>query len=445
MKLRVLIVCLAAATALCGATVSSSVTFNKDIQPILEKNCQGCHRPGEVAPMSFLTYQETRPWAKAIREAVLSKRMPPWFADPHHGKFSNDRSLEPGDIEKLTAWAERGAPEGKPAGRSQSKPFVEGWNIGTPDAVFEMPIEFQVPPSGTIDYQYVVIPTGLTEDKWIQMAEVRPGNRALVHHVIAFVREPGAKWLSEAKPGEPFVPRRRSSQGGEQRREGGEPQRREEVREGEFVVGFAPGTVPEILAPGQGKLIKAGSDLVFQMHYTANGKAGVDRTKIGLIFAKQPPAQRIFTIAAMNRKFVIPAGAANYQVDAQMTLHGEVTLTALLPHMHLRGKDFEYRVVYPTGESQVLLRVPKYSFNWQLSYYLEKPLLLPKGTRIECTAHFDNSPNNADNPDPNSDVRWGDQSWEEMMIGFMDVAFDAKTNPEDLLREKKPAPARTGE
>ncbi len=417
-----------AAGAAMGADVhsASAVTFHRDVLPVLQKNCQGCHRTGEAAPMSLVTYQEARPWAKAIKEAVLTKRMPPWFADPAHGKFSNDRSLARTEMETLVAWADHGAKEGDPKDAPAPRKFVTGWNIGQPDLVVEMPHEFQVPASGTIDYQYIVIPVNLTEDRWIQLAEVRPGNRALVHHVIAFIRGPKSKWMRDAQPGEPFVPKKRT----DGRRDEGEGS-------GEFLVGYAPGTVPEMLEPGQGKLMKAGSDLVFQMHYTANGKAGTDRTKLGITFSKSPPTQRVLTAGAQNRKFVIPAGAANYRVDSEMTLQDSATLTGFLPHMHLRGKSFEYRLVYPTGETEILLQVPQYNFNWQLSYYLEKPLLLPKGTKIECTAHFDNSANNPGNPNPNEEVRWGDQSWEEMMIGFFDLAIDAKADAGKLFRKEK--------
>jgi len=424
-----------------AAAEPSQVTFSRDIAPILQKHCQGCHRPGEAAPMSFLTYQETRPWAKAIREAVLLKKMPPWFADPHYDKFSNDRSLSKTEIDTLAAWAETGAVEGNPNDMPTARKFIEGWNIGKPDMVFDMPNEFRVPASGTIEYQYIVVPTGFTTDKWVQMAEVRPGNRALVHHMIAFVRPPGSKWLRDAQPGIPYVPKKRNEDN--QRAGSGGDRDRDEGEGGQFLVGFAPGTVPEILPAGQAKLIKAGSDFVFQMHYTANGKAGTDRTHLGLIFAKEAPAERVLTAAAENRKFVIPAGDPSYRVDSSITIQDTATLTALLPHMHLRGKDFEYRIIYPNGESETLLRVPKYSFSWQLSYYLDKPRLLTKGTRIECTAHFDNSPNNAENPDPTKDIRWGDQSWDEMMIGFFDIAFDAGKDPSSIFKENKPARRQT--
>ena len=428
--MKALISLIVSVTMLQAASVRA-VTFNKDVLPVLQKNCQGCHRPGEAAPMSFLSYKETRPYAKAIKSAVAAKRMPPWFADSAHGRWSNDRSLTPAEIGTLVAWADSGAVEGNQKDAPAPLSFVDGWNIGKPDAIVEMPVEFNVPASGTIGYTYFVMPTNWTEDRWVQMAEVRPGNRALVHHVIAFIREPGSKWMRDAQPGVPFVPNRK----GERRAEGG--------GNGEWLTGFAPGATPDTLEPGQARLVKAGSDIVFQMHYTANGKEGRDRSRVGLVFAKEPPRTRVVTLASQNSKFQIPPGEASYQVDSTMTLQADSTLIALLPHMHLRGKDFEYRAIYPTGETQTLLRVPAYSFSWQLSYLPEKPILLPKGTKIECTAHFDNSANNPHNPDPAKAIRWGDQSWDEMMIGFFNVAIPANMSAEDLTRAKKPAQPRT--
>jgi len=415
------------AAALPAANVKQ-VTFNKDVLPVLQKNCQSCHRPGEAAPMSFISYKETRPYAKAIKAAVVSRKMPPWFADPAHGKWHNDRTLTKAEINILFEWADSGAAEGNPKDAPAPLAFVQGWNIGTPDAVFEMPADFRVPASGTIAYTYFVVPTKFTEDRWIQMAEVRPGNRSLVHHVIAYVREPGSKWLQDAKPGTAFVPGR-----GDRRSEGN----------GEWLTAFAPGAVPEKLEPGQARLVKAGSDIVFQMHYTANGKEGLDRSRVGVVFAKEKPKMRVLTVASQNNKFQIPAGDANYKVESTMTLQADATLVALLPHMHLRGKDFEYRAVYPTGETQILLSVPRYSFSWQLGYEPQKAIVLPKGTKIECTAHFDNSANNPNNPDPGKVVRWGDQSWDEMMIGFFNVAVPADMKLEELLRPRRAAQPRT--
>lgn len=409
------------------------VTFNKDVLPILQRNCQGCHRPGEAAPMSLLTYQDARRWTKAIRDAVLQQRMPPWFADSQHGTFANDRSLSQAEIDTVVSWVDGGAREGDAADLPLPRKFVEGWNISRPDLVFEMPKEFHVPDSGTIRYQYVVIPTGFTGDRWVQMAEVRPGNRALVHHALVYVREPGSKWLHGAKPGELFEKSHRQ---------------RGWSRGVELLLGFVPGGVPQMLTPGQAKLIKAGSDLVFELHYTANGTAGSDRTRVGLIFAKEPPAEQVRTVWIKNRTFVIPAGAPNHRVNAGLTLDRDVTLLAMLPHMHRRGKSVQYRAVYLTGKSQILLDVPRYSFDWQLSYYLKEPLLLPKGTRIECTGYFDNSPNNPNNPDPTVEVRFGSQSQDEMLTCFMDVASrrlgesGASVQEKDGAVRSSPAPSR---
>jgi hypothetical protein len=406
-------------------TAATPVTYHKDVLPILQKNCQSCHRPGEAAPVSFLTYKETRPWAKAIRESVRLKRMPPWFADAHVGKFSNDRSLAQKDIDTLVAWADTGAVEGNPKDAPAALTFLTGWNIGKPDMEFEMPKEYRVPAKGTIDYTYYVIPTGLTEDRWVRAAEVRPGNRKVVHHVIAFIREPGAKWLKDAVPGEPFVPKKGQGEG---------------AGFSQWLVGYAPGAVPEVLKPGQARLVKAGSDIVLQMHYTATGEEQSDRSKVGIVFATEPPTERIVTLGAMNTNFVIPAGAENHKVQSSITLERETTMTSLIPHMHVRGKAFEYRVVYPTGETQELLRVPRYDFNWQQPYVPEKPVVLPKGSRIECTAWFDNSANNPHNPDPKSEVKWGDQSWEEMMIGFFNATIDPGVDPATLVKApRKPA------
>ena len=410
-----------------AATNPSPVTFTKDVARVLQKNCQGCHRPGEAAPFSLLTYEQARPWAKAMKEAVLLKKMPPWFADPHYGKFSNDRSLTQKEIDTIVSWADVGAPQGDANDMPPPVRFVEGWRIPPPDAVFEMPHDFEIPASGTIEYQYIVVPSGFTEDKWVRFSEARPGNRALVHHIIAFIREPGSKWLKDATPGVPFVPPKKKD--GEGRDEGGQ--------QGDFLAGYAPGTLPVELADGQAKLVKAGSDIVFQMHYTANGKAGKDRSKVGIVFATEPPKERVFTLAAGNGEFKIPPGDANYKVDSEFEMGTPVKLIGMLPHMHLRGKDFEYRVVYPTGETETILKVPNYSFSWQLSYYPVKPIVLIKGTKIECTAHYDNSPNNPSNPDATKEVTWGDQSWDEMMLGFFDVAFDANMPLKNLFPEKK--------
>jgi len=409
-----------------AAAGTAQVTFYKDVLPVIEKNCQSCHRPGEAAPMTFLDYKSTRPWAKAIKSIVLSRKMPPWLADPQFGHFSNDRSLSDADVKTLIAWADSGAPEGKASEAPRPVAWVEGWSIGKPDAVIEMPQAFPVPASGTIEYQYVVMPTGFTEDKWVKLAEVRPGDRSVVHHVIAFIRPKGSKWLAEGQPGVPFVPAKRGRSADPQ--EGAAS-----MLSSELLVGYAPGMPAQICPEGSAKLLPAGADIIFQMHYTASGKAAEDKTKIGLTFAKEAPRMRDITMSAANNRFRIPPGDPNYEVRSQITLQADAQLVNMMPHMHLRAKDFLYKVVYPTGEAQTLLSVPRYDFAWQLVYNLDRPLAMPKGTRIECVAHFDNSANNKYNPDPSKEVRWGDQTWEEMMIGWFDVVVPADMNPAKLI------------
>jgi len=417
--MRSLIPFLLLPVAALAATKPLQVTFHKDVLPVLQKNCQGCHRPGEAAPISFLTYKSTRPFAKAIKEAASTRRMPPWHADPHFGKFSNDKSLTQTEINTLTAWADTGAKEGNPKDAPQPVSFIDGWNIGKPDLVLEMPKPFTIPAQGTVDYTYYIIPVGNKEDIWVERAEVRPGNRAVLHHVIAFVRPPGSRWLKNAVPGEPFTPQRENAFGGQ------------------WLTAYAPGMPPQVLPPGKARRLPAGSDIVLQMHYTANGKEQTDASKIGLLFAKQPPQEQVLTLAVQNNRFEIPPHEANHEVKAELVLQQDSTLSALMPHMHLRGKDFLFRATYPSGESEVLLSVPRYDFSWQLIYEPAGQKLLPKGTKIHAVAHFDNSANNKSNPDPTKPVRFGEQSWEEMMIGFFDVAVKPGTTERDMLQPKR--------
>lgn len=419
-----------------SATVTKQATFHKDVEPVLQKNCQGCHRPGEAAPMPFLTYEQVRPFAKAIKQSVVTRKMPPWFADPHAGKFSNDASLSQAEIDTIVQWVDGGAREGNKKDAPKPAQFVQGWNIGTPDLVAEMPTPYQVQKSGTIEYTYVVLPLNLKEDKWIESTEVRPGNRAVVHHVIAFVRPPGMKWLMDAKYGEPYLLKTVKDRNGREVREEGTPV-------GQWIGAYAPGMPPDTMLPGQGRLVKAGSDIVLQMHYTANGTESADQTKIGFVFAKGPVKERVLTLASQNSRFAIPPGDPNHKVESTLTLQEDAKLVSLLPHMHLRGKAFEMRAVYPTGETETLIKVPRYDFAWQLIYRPTEQKLLPKGTRIDCTAWFDNSPNNKHNPDPTATVKFGEQSWEEMMIGFFDVAVTPERTIEELMRPRKQA-ARGG-
>ena len=394
---------------------ASAPTFTKDVLPILQEKCQGCHRPGEIGPMPFLTYDQVRPWAKAIKSDVLSRKMPPWFADPQHGKFANDRSLTEAEMKTIAAWVDAGSPQGNAKDAPAPKRWLDGWNIAKPDVVIELPVDVKVPAKGEIDYQYILVTPNLKDDVWVQMVEVRPSVPSVVHHAVVFIREPESKWLrNDIQPGKPWTapPNRRAAEtfgGGS-----------------DILTIYTPGMVPDVWKPGVAKKIRAGSDLIFQMHYTANGKEAVDRTKVGIVFSTEKPTERVITTAAVNTMFAIPPGDPNFKVDAQAPHVNPGTLLSFFPHMHLRGKAFEYRLVQPNGEKEVLLRVPRYDFNWQLSYKTAKPIQLVPGSKIEMTAWFDNSPNNAANPDPKATVRWGEQSWEEMAIGFYDVAVDAK-------------------
>ena len=419
-------------------TAASAPTFTRDVAPILHKNCVSCHRPGEVAPMSLITYRDVRPWAAAIRDRVSSRVMPPWGADPNHGKFRNDPSLDTREIDTIVKWVDAGAREGE--GTAPPLPaFADGWQIGKPDAVFEMLSEYQVPASGTIDYQYFEVPTNFTEDRWMQAGEVRAGDRAHVHHIIVYVREPnpstrptvmtvrpipgagatsaaGAAALRRGGPGAAPAPPAAGA-----RAQGATPRRRTGDN---MLVNWAVGEDAPVYLPGTAKRIPAGSTLVFQVHYTTDGTPGRDRSRIGLIFAKEPPQREIRTGLITNAGFAIPPGAGNHEVAAEATFTEDVKIWTLHPHMHLRGKDMTYTATYPDGRQEVLLRVPKFDFGWQTDYWLAEPLALPKGSKIHVSAHFDNSTANRHNPDPTATVRWGDQTWEEMMIGFFTYSVE---------------------
>ena len=382
--------------------VDNNVTFTKDVAPIFYKNCTACHRPGEVAPMSLLTYKDARPWAKAIREKVVERQMPPWHADPRHGEWLNDRRISQEAIDTIAKWVDGGAREGDPKDLPPTPEYTEGWRIGKPDQTFSIP-EQPVPADGVVSYQYLTVPTNFKEDRWITAAEIRSTGRDAVHHVIVFVQEPGTTRA-----------------------------------EGRLLVGFAPGEQPAMFAPGFAKKVPAGSNLVFQVHYTPNGTASKDISTVGLIFAKTPVKYTVVTRPVLDARFIIPAGDPNYEVKSTYTFNEPAHLYSFMPHMHLRGKDFVYRAVFPDGTSKILLSVPNYDFSWQTYYVAKEPLAVPKGTRIECVAHYDNSTNNKYNPDPTKAVRWGDQTWEEMMIGWMSFVYD---NPSPA----KPTESKSGQ
>jgi len=408
-------------------SISSAPTFNKDVLPILQKNCQECHRPGEVAPMSFLTYKDARPWAQAMKAAVVKRQMPPWFADPSYGKFANERRLTDAEIKTLTAWADSGAIEGDAKEMPAPITFQDGWNI-KPDMIIEMPKDFNVPASGTVNYQNFLVKVNFPEDRWVIAAEMRPGNGKVVHHMRAIIRPPTSKWMKDAVPGEPYETFSLAAVN--------DP----DIKETDVVGKFNPGLGAQDFSTFQSaKFVPKGSDIVFNIHYTAIGKAATDRSRVGLVFAKRPPTWRYFMHNGPTAtNLAIPAGAGNAEVVSEMTTQEDMKLVYLQPHLHLRGKDYEVRVVYPSGKSETVFKA-RWDFNWQLGYDFAQPLSLPKGTRIIGIAHYDNSANNKYNPDPNKLVTWGDQNWDEMQNCFVGVLIDPKIDPKTIFKPSGPS------
>jgi peroxiredoxin len=362
------------------------VTYSKQVARILQNHCVECHRPGEVAPFAMTSYEEVVGWAETIREVVEQGRMPPWFADPRFGHFINDARLSAEEKQQIGTWVENGCPQGDADDLPEPRKFVEGWQMGEPDQIVYMRDQpFTVPAEGVVEYQFYKVDPGWTTDKWIQATESRPGNRGVVHHIIVFVQP---------------------KNGGEIFTRGG-------------MGGYAPGMTPNICPPGTAIHVPANSKLVFQLHYTANGTQQEDRSMIGIRFADPKTVKKVVGGGLVgDMAFKIPAGDPNYEVTSKHLFLKDTLLLSLTPHMHLRGKSFKYEAEYPDGTAEVLLDVPNYDFNWQIRYMLEEPKLMPKGTKLRCTAHFDNSADNLANPDPAKVVTFGEQTWEEMMFGF---------------------------
>ena len=387
-----------------SVTAAETPTFSRDVAPIFYENCVACHRPGEFAPMSLLTYDDARPWARAIRQRVVSREMPPWYAQPGHQEYVNDTSLTSAEIETVVAWVDNGALRGSDADLPPAPQYVKGWTIGQPDVVFPMQAPFDVPAHGTVPYLYFTIPTNLSEDRWIKAVEIVPGDRRVVHHVIASLQRPD---LGQPPSPQPALRQDRSRQSG-------------------GLGGVTPNKFGVTYPKGVARRIQAGAEIVLQMHYTTIGEAVSDRTSIGLIFQDEPPEMELNAGSVINFQFSIPPGKGDHEVRAERTFNEDTYLFDMMPHMHSRGKDFTYTARYPDGSEEVLLSVPNYNFSWQLTYQLKEPKLLPAGTTLTGVAHFDNSPNNRANPDPKAEVRWGDQTWEEMMIGFFKTVQRSK-------------------
>jgi len=365
--------------------------------------------------MPLVTYEQTKPWARKMASAVEMKMMPPWFADPRYGKFANDASLSSQQIATISEWAEAGAPAGDTKDAPPPRTWAGGWNIPQPDVVVKMPKPVAIPAGGEVEYTYEIAPTHFTEDRWVQMVEVRPSSAEHVHHAVVYIRPPDSAWLRHAPVGEPFTASMLS-----------DPEERRQAHEttSDLLLVYAPGSAPDQWAEGTAKFVPAGSDLVFQMHYTTNGSPASDETAVGMVFAKSQPKQRVITLQLNNHALLIPPGAEDFRVEVEGTLPNDATLLSLFPHMHLRGKRFEYDIVHDDGSIETLLRV-NYHFHWQLSYKLAEPRLLKAGTRLRAVAWYDNSRNNPHNPDPTQLVKWGDQTSDEMMVGFFDVAVPA--------------------
>jgi len=428
MRVSIVVFVLFLAAAVVGASgdkpPAAAPTFYRDVLPILQKHCQQCHRAGEIAPMPLVTYDDVRRWTRQIANDTRSKRMPPWFADPCCGHFADDPSLTESEIATLAAWAET-----KVLGDARDAPppphWTEGWNIPSPDIVLSMPKAVPVPAEGDVEYTYEIVPTNFTEDRWVQASEIRPSGRQYVHHAVVYIRPPDSKWLRGAALNMPFTATSLS-----------DPGLKHQAHEttSDLLLVYAPGSSPDRWPDGMAKFIPAHSDLIFQMHYTTHGQAGSDQTSVGLVFAKSRPAQRVLTLQLANDHdpVPIPPNADNYRVEVHGTLPNDALLLSFFPHMHLRGKRFEYNLVGPDRKSETLLRV-NYDFYWQLSYRLSEPRLIKAGSTLQAVAWYDNSTDNVHNPDPDSPVMWGDQTYNEMMVGFFDVAVPASVDKEHFF------------
>ncbi len=379
-----------------------TVTYANQISRLLNERCANCHHTGDIAPFPMTSYDEVVGWAATIREVVEEERMPPWFANPAHGKFGNDARLSKAEKQLIYDWVDNGCPEGDKKDLPAPLEFAEGWQIPQPDKVIylqQKPVK--VAARGTLPYRYFLVDPFFKEDKWIKAIEARPGNRAVVHHIIVgFIK--------------PKHPPKLGLGGG-------------------TLVGYAPGMPPQKYPEGAALRVPAGSKVVFQVHYTPNGTEQFDRSSVGIVFADPKDVrERVDGDEAANTHFRIPAGADNFPVNSRHEFHSDVRLVSMTPHMHMRGKAFRYEAEYPDGTKEILLDVPRFDFNWQLRYDLAEPKLLPRGTRLHCTALFDNSENNLSNPDPKREVHWGEQTWDEMMIGYFTT-----------LPGQSPAPATT--
>lgn len=389
----------------------TEVTYAKHVAPILQKRCQACHRPEQAAPFSLLTYDDAVQHARMLKEVTAQRRMPPWHADPRHGSFANDRRMSAEEIDTLAAWVDAGKPRGDDKDLPKPIAWTAGWKMGKPDRVLQMPKEFEVPADGVMPYKHFFLDPGFKDDVWIQKAEARPGAASVVHHIVVYILRPG--------------------------------QREPVDREGNMrvLVGWAPGDLGTVCPPDTALLVPKGSRLLMEMHYTPNGTAAKDRSSIGIIFAKKKPKYELLQNAFMNEAIRLPPRDPHYRAETTMRFRDDARIVALFPHMHWRGKDYFYELIYPDGRKRTLLSVPRWDFNWQSVYQFAEPIEVPKGSRLHAVAHWDNSRNNPYNPDPNKEVRFGLQTWEEMMVGWVVYTWQHPDTAEKLT-QKKPDPAQ---
>jgi peroxiredoxin len=394
------------------ASDNSTVTYSKHIAPLFNHHCVLCHRPGQIGPFSLTSYEDAAGWAEMIGEVVAEQRMPPWHADPQHGKFVNDARLSAEEKQLIADWVAAGAPQGDVADLPEPPKFAQRWMIPEPDQVVYLPEPFEVPAEGTVPYQSIVVDPGWNEDKWVAAMEPRPGNPAVVHHIVMYVAPPRgvSKYFSADLPKTQL----------------------------DWFASFSPGLRPPVLPIGTARFIPANSKLVFQMHYTPNGTKQSDRSYVGIKFADPKTVKREIAVQhAGSHDFVIPPHAAEHEVTSEYAFEQDSMLWSVSPHMHVRGKDFLYTLVYPDGKSEIVLKVPQYDFGWQTTYILSEPKKVPKGSSLRCVAHFDNSENNLNNPDPTQEVRYGPQTWEEMCYGWFEIVLA----DQDLSSELAKAPA----
>lgn len=388
------------ASAFADDATVESVTYARDIAPILNNNCVECHRPGQIGPMSLQNFQEVRPWAKSIRTTVQEKSMPPWFAsEADRGKFHEERGLTDEEINLITAWVEQGARMGNPADLPEPPVFAEnGWTIGEPDQVFTMTEPFLVKDEIVDYYHHTMIPANFDEDRWLKSIEIKPGNRSVVHHVLVFTMPPGA-----------------------------DPTNVESNMD--LLAGYGPGTNADEFAPGYGKKIPAGQNLVFQVHYhkeAGPGTAVTDQSSMGVIYADEKPEHPVTRAWILNPEIDLKPGAKDYELRSTFRFIDDGEILSLTPHMHLRGVAARFVAEYPDGTTETLLDVPNYDFNWQVMYHYKEPKHVPRGTKVRFYAVYDNSADNPYNPDPTKHIRWGDASTDEMMIGYMSYIYDKR-------------------